>query len=574
MKVNAKPVSLADAYAKVAQRPDPNRRRQRERSSAIRSLSRWTNRRDSELPVDPKELRKVFDQVNRSGVGIRPHTLANVKSICLDMITESGFVEGLRSRGGRQAPLSPTWSAYVQRLPTRRLKTYLKRYVRFLSEENIKPTAANDAVYARYTERLGDLSLQANLHRVVRDTAKAWNEARPLFPDLDLPAITVPASKRQKTLTDIDLLPATFQSDDANFSEWASGLDIFAKNARRRQLSPRTVAKIKQDIRRAVTFLIKAGTAPESITGFATLLTIENFTTILRGAHAEKGGLPSSYNFHMALSLMAIGRDFLKLDPAVIEVLTQLTYKIPRPPQHITVKNTKLIGRFDDAATIKKLVEAPQDLWKIVKSHKKPNRWTLSKAQAAIAIAMLPVIPLRLGNLSALTFDEHVFLRPNGVSTITVPAHENKSGTALAFDIPPNLVDMLMEYRNVIVPKIIGCRPRYLFCRDDGERKNFATVRANIQTYLIQYLGFHMNPHAFRHLAAKITLDQDPGAHGQVQQFLGHKTIMTTENFYVGWDTKRAQQGHIRNLEKTLAAAGDRLTKKNTRKEAGRGEKT
>jgi len=42
----------------------------------------------------------------------------------------------------------------------------------------------------------------------------------------------------------------------------------------------------------------------------------------------------------------------------------------------------------------------------------------------------------------------------------------------------------------------------------------------------------------------------------------------------VGWDTKRAQQGHIRNLEKTLAAAGDRLTKKNTRKEAGRGEKT
>lgn len=556
-----KTVSLADARMITARLSTTSRSRQRAQSSAVRSIARWTGLPPDRLPAHPDQLRPIFDAVAKSGAAVRPHTLANVKLACLDMIADSGLVDGLRHRA-RRKPLSPIWEAFYQELDTRRLRVCLTRIIRYSSNAAVVPTEFNDEVFSRYCDYVSQTSLQANLHRLFRQTAIAWNDARPLFPDLKLAMLTVPPSKRVRTLVALDDLAPTMQAQIADFQEWATGTDIFAANARKRPLTPGTCGKIIQDIRRAITLLANAGAPLDSITSLSVVLTRENFTTLLRAAHREKGGKPSSYNFGMALSLSVIGRDYLQLDPAIVAELMDLAYTIPRPPLKITVKNTKLIGRFDDAETILRLRDAPRDLWKIVRSHKTPNRWTLAKAQAAIAIAMLTVIPLRLGNLSALTFDEHVFLRPKGVSTISIPPHENKSGTALAFDIPDNIVAMLVEYRDLIAPKIIGHRPRYLFCRDDGRPKNFATVRHNIQTYIARYLGFHMNPHAFRHLAAKITLDQDPGAHGQVQQLLGHNRITTTENFYVGWDTKRAQRGHIRSLDKAYEEAGRRKQKK------------
>jgi integrase len=46
-------------------------------------------------------------------------------------------------------------------------------------------------------------------------------------------------------------------------------------------------------------------------------------------------------------------------------------------------------------------------------------------------------------------------------------------------------------------------------------------------------------PHQFRHLAAKMILDEHPGAHELVRQ-MGHKNAKTATNFYAGIDTRRA----------------------------------
>ncbi|CAD7044371.1 MULTISPECIES: site-specific integrase [Pseudorhizobium] len=547
--------SLADLLRKIERTPDTNRRQLRERRAAIRRLSKWSGLPPSQIPASPQGLRAVFDRVHRSGAGVRPHTIANVKYCCLDLLTESGINPSMRRRGQRPNPIHEEWSTYYQRLPTKYLKVCLTRLVHYFDTTNILPPSVDDAAFLRFASHVEETSLQANFPRMIRDAARAWNEATRLPENVLLQPVTVPASQRARKLLATEDLLLSLQRDITAFEEWAAGSDIFSQNARKRQLSRPTCRKIIQDIRRAVTLAVQAGVSLQTISDLRSLVSADNFTIILRQAHAEKKGKPSAYNFQMALSLMVIGRDFLKLDAEHVARLKELTYTVPRPPQRITNKNTQLIMRFDDPQVVRKLVEAPKDLWKLVRVTDRPNRWTLAKAQAAIALAMLPVIPLRLGNLTALAFDEHIFVRPKGYSTLTIPSDENKSGTALAFDIPPDLVAMLTEYREILAPKIIGHRPRYLFCRDDGELKNFATVRSLIQGYIRRYLGFHMNPHAFRHLAAKITLDQDPGAHGQVQQFLGHKNMQTTEKYYVNWDTKRAQRKHIENLEKALADA-------------------
>jgi integrase len=59
-----------------------------------------------------------------------------------------------------------------------------------------------------------------------------------------------------------------------------------------------------------------------------------------------------------------------------------------------------------------------------------------------------------------------------------------------------------------------------------------------------KHLGVKVTPHQFRHLAAKIILDEHPGAYELVRQLLGHKNAKTTTNFYAGIDTRRAGRAH------------------------------
>ena len=61
-----------------------------------------------------------------------------------------------------------------------------------------------------------------------------------------------------------------------------------------------------------------------------------------------------------------------------------------------------------------------------------------------------------------------------------------------------------------------------------------------------------MTAHQFRHLAAKVILDADPGAYESVRQLLGHRNLTTTVNNSAGLDTKRAGRHHAALIEKEL----------------------
>ena len=76
--------------------------------------------------------------------------------------------------------------------------------------------------------------------------------------------------------------------------------------------------------------------------------------------------------------------------------------------------------------------------------------------QAALAVAILSYMPLRLQNLATLTFGIHLFMGEGdrATSTLEVPPGEMKNEAELAFDIPPHVAKMLIEYRDRIAPKV------------------------------------------------------------------------------------------------------------------------
>jgi site-specific recombinase XerD len=81
-------------------------------------------------------------------------------------------------------------------------------------------------------------------------------------------------------------------------------------------------------------------------------------------------------------------------------------------------------------------------------------------------------------------------------------------------------------------------------------------VRDTIKAITEERLGVAINPHAFRHLAARIFLDARPGAYESVKQLLGHADVNTTIRSYCGTEGEAAVKQFDEILEAHNKALG------------------
>ncbi len=347
--------------------------------------------------------------------------------------------------------------------------------------------------------RNGTLHRKPNdLHRTV---ALIWNEAAARS-GFNLRPVEVPSFRLPAKRIEWARLASAFRKDVDKYLMWCGGSDAFAAHARSRALAPQTIKLHQNRIHAAVTALVESGVKPTAITSLADLVSPENFKRILRRRQETIGGRENVFNHDLAKAVVQIARQWVKVDADVLAELTRLASKIPIPMSGLTDKNKRVLRQFDDPAILQRLFNFPSRLWAEVKRDAKPNFRTLAKAQAALAVAILCYIPLRLQNLATLTFDVHLFMRegPRATSSLELSAGEVKNRTELAFDIPSDVAKMLIEYRNRIGPKIIGRRPDRLFVNVDGSLKTQWTVAWMIRTYLKRRAGVVLSSHQFRHL--------------------------------------------------------------------------
>jgi integrase len=308
-------------------------------------------------------------------------------------------------------------------------------------------------------------------------------------------------------------------------------------------------------IHAAVTALVQSGIGPADIRSLSDLVTPANLKTILQRRLAMAGGQENNFNADLANMLALIGKEWVKVDVPDLAELKRLVGKMPVPPKGLTDKNKRFLRQFDDPQALLRLVHLPGRLWAELKRENQTNFRTLAKAHVALAIAILTYMPLRLQNLWNLTFDVHLFLRPDrgAISTLELPYDEVKNTQPIAFDVPPVVAKMLLDYRDRIAPKIIGHRPKRLFENVDGSPKSSRPLAELISTYLKRRVGIVMSPHQARHLSVKLLLDDQPGNYEGARQLLGHKRSQTTVSAYTGIDSRRAGRHHQRLIDKALA---------------------
>jgi len=171
------------------------------------------------------------------------------------------------------------------------------------------------------------------------------------------------------------------------------------------------------------------------------------------------------------------------------------------------------------------------------------------QAQIAVAIEILTVAPIRLGNLTNLDLEQNLIRPGRGKQRhIFLPASEVKNREPLEYALPPESVEVIVRYLKEFRPRLASPNCTALFPGRCGGPKAAQTLRVQIYQTIRSHTGLEMNPHLFRHATAKIYLDAKPGEYGVVQRTLGHLSMNTTKIYYAGSETAAA----VRHFDETI----------------------
>jgi integrase len=146
-------------------------------------------------------------------------------------------------------------------------------------------------------------------------------------------------------------------------------------------------------------------------------------------------------------------------------------------------------------------------------------------------------------NLASICIGLNLF-RPGGLGTpymLVFPDYDVKNGVPLEFAFDAVTTALIDEYIFQHRPQLIdGSNHDWLFPGAGREHKRSNVLSRQISERLWKELGLEITPHQFRHAAAYIMLKADPGNYELVRRVLGHRSITTTRNFYIGLESLEA----------------------------------
>jgi site-specific recombinase XerD len=172
-------------------------------------------------------------------------------------------------------------------------------------------------------------------------------------------------------------------------------------------------------------------------------------------------------------------------------------------------------------------------------------------ADVALAVELLTVTAIRIGNIHSIELDKHLRKYRNRYVLYFTEA-EVKNRQRLQFSLPDETCKLIDWYLKDVRPLRLKGVSDALFIGEDGispKAKN--TLSLQIKETIWDFTGLTVNPHLFRHVMAYAYLNENPGAYQVLRLIFGHKSVDTTVNSYSGAETKSAQ-AHFDRMVQTL----------------------
>lgn len=549
--------NLADLLTLVAS-SDLSDIRKRDTLSAIRKVAAVLGAPPDAIPLDLKLLRQRLDAIAPESLGITRTRWNNVKALF------RGALELTRSLmpSRQKAPLSPAWAALLSHRPPAE-RHCLGALLRFLSSRGTEPPDVTLADLEAFRVAITENRLRSKPEKTWDTLSWCWNRVAGSTPGW--PQIVIPREdKRTRYILPWNAFSPSFEADARAYLQQLSGHNFDDDEGPRRPLRPVSLREREYQLRGAASALAAAGAPAEEIRSIGSIARYEPIKRIVKNILHRGDGEHWMGALNMAKILRAAAKYWVKVDKDELAKIDKVVARLPRQPDGLTDKNRERLRPFDDPQFVSTFLQFPH---KLANELKKTTKKTVVDAvivQNLVAIAILQVAPVRMRNLATLDLEKHIIPRGNRIY-LEIPRAEVKNDRPLQHEIPPDVADLIawycLEYRELLLDSSSNA----LFPGEGGKPKNSKILGMQISRLIRKHLGKEINPHLFRHIAAKIYLDNKPGEYPTVSRLLGHRTLATAMQAYTGAENVSASRhyhGVVQEARDKIAAPTKRRGRK------------
>ena len=547
--------TLAGALALLADGAPIDDGRHKAWAAAIVTLARLLDRPPNSLPASLPTLRPIMAALTTTSTKRSAKTLANTKSLVKAALTHLGLHRRVRSDG---APLAPEWDLLYRQLRDKRSRNGLSRFIHYANHLKVTPSQVDQALLDQFVADLEVSGEVAHVARRHRDTAVLWNRVVRQLPGWSATLLAEPTSDRAKKHLTWETFVPEFQRDVECYLQWLGGADFLAEDAPTKGCKESTLKVRREQLRIAASSLVASGVPVKEINGLPCLVEPANTKALLTHMVSANAGVKSTYIRGVATTLVALAK-WCKVEAKALDEIKRLKSRLGAVPNGLTDKNRKLLRAFEDERVLHSLLGLPAKLAAQARRSRLSPKRRVQRMQIVLFLELLLNIPLRLQNLSQLEVGKQL-LRPGGPTKpmqLALNADEVKNNQSMIFNVPVVVQSLLDEYWQHFRPLLEPENSGFLFITHGGAMKSADSLRDGVTKAVKRHIGIHLTPHQFRHLAAKLILDANPGAYLLVQHLLGHKNFKTTVAFYAESQSRNAGRVLDGVLTELRASAGD-----------------
>ena len=535
--------TFADAIMAITAATDLSAQTRRHWCSSLAGIAKAFDQPIELIPARYSAIRARMAALHHVPLDWVAKTLANHKSNTKAALIWFAKEKDVLPHG---VPLSPAWDRLRVQLTDPSTRYRLMPLMRFCSGVRIEPEAVDEAVIDRYMDHRARTTTRASDAASRRILARLWNAGIGRIDGWPKVRLVEPPVKAAEGPA-WDDFPEGLRTD---IEGYLTGLTRIRRNKagqRRRPCKSSTITTRKRELVAAVRMAVKVGVPIDSLTSLSALIHPDVAEKILDGYWRKDGEVPKTYTINLSCRFVALAHAIGGLDEDALRRLGDARFALEQHREDgMTPKNLALIRQVLTDGVWSRVVNLPEQLMQQARSQRRhaPVRAAVL-AQIAVAVAILTVAPVRLGNLASIRLGENL-IKPGGPHSnfwLTFRKYDVKNRIPLQFKLDETVTAIIDEYVHDFRPALMrGSNADWLFPGESGEHKEKISFSTQIVDRVQKSTGLRITVHQFRHAAGALILKHRPGEYELVRRILGHKSVQTTINFYCDLETTQASE--------------------------------
>jgi hypothetical protein len=544
--------SFADAIAMIAASEELPEQKRRHRTTSLRQIAKAWNKPLEVIPARYSAVRA--DLINLHGVaaGLTAKTLQNHKSNAKTALLYLAREKGVPEHG---ALLTAEWEALRGKIKSALVRFRLSSFMRFCSANAIAAGEVNDGVVDRFIDYRARCSKPADT-AFRRLMARAWNGKVGTIPGWPEIKLVEPPVKSTVEIAWNDF-PEGLRQDIDRYLEGLTKIRTNRKGQRIRPLKPVTIRTRRAELQGAARMAVKVGVPIEDLNSLSALLAPEVAERVLDAYCERNGENPKLYTINLAGRVLSIARETKCLSEADCDRLNEMREVLDEQrPEGLTEKNAALIRQVLAPNVWDRVVNLPfQMMAEARRDRARAPVQSAVKAQIAVAIAILTIVPVRIKNLTEIRLGLNLS-KPGGPGSdywLKFPDYDVKNRMKLEYALDEYMTPLIDDYVHDFWPTLL--RGRNEDCLFPGLRsgaKGEVSFSGQITKRVFKATGLRITAHQFRHAAGAIILQEQPGNYELVRQILGHRSLSTTIRCYIWLKNVHANQIYQKIVRKRL----------------------